>query len=107
MPSSSWPRIVVRGTRRLGLKLRLSQNVQPPVVTVPSTFGQVKPASRLTFCTRSPKRSRKKKLYAKYRSPAARQSSERVGVPVVIDQRTSKRGAIPIESARLCYSGNQ
>jgi hypothetical protein len=45
-----------RGNRRLGLKLRLSQNVQPPVATVPSTFGQVNPASMLTFCTRSPNR---------------------------------------------------
>ncbi len=39
------PRMPARGSRRLGLKLRLSQNVQPPVATVPSTFGQVKPAS--------------------------------------------------------------
>jgi hypothetical protein len=59
---SIWPRISVRGSRRLGLKLRLSQNVQPPVVTVPSTLGQVKPASILTFWTRRPKRRRRKKL---------------------------------------------
>ena len=39
---------------RLGLKLRLSQNTQPPTATVPSTFGQVNPASRLTFWTRCP-----------------------------------------------------
>ena len=32
MPSSIWPVMSSRGSRRLGLKLRLSQNVQPPVV---------------------------------------------------------------------------
>ena len=33
------------GKRRLGEKLRLSQNVHPPVATVPSTLGQVNPAT--------------------------------------------------------------
>ena len=31
MPSSSCARMAPRGTRRLGLKLRLSQKTQPPV----------------------------------------------------------------------------
>ena len=53
------PRMPARGSRRLGLKLRLSQKVQPPVATVPSTLGQVKPASMLTFCTRPPNRWRR------------------------------------------------
>src|SRR5947208_7422363 len=74
MPSSSWALRVVRGTRRLGLKLRLSQKVQPPIATVPSTFGQVKPASRLTFCTRlEPNLQRRKWRYVLYRRSAFRQ----------------------------------
>ncbi len=62
MPSSIWSLIAWRGRRRLGLKLRLSQNVQPPVATLPSTLGQVKRASTLTFCTRPPKRRRNARL---------------------------------------------
>ena len=62
MPSSIWSRMAWRGRRRLGLKLRLSQNVQPPTATVPSTLGQVKRASTLTFCTRPPNRCRRKWL---------------------------------------------
>ena len=53
-----------RGTRRLGLKLRLSQKTQPPTATVPSTLGQVKPPFRLTFWTRWPKRPRMWKFRA-------------------------------------------
>ena len=56
---SIWPWMPARGSRRLGLKLRLSQKVQPPVATVPSTLGQVNPASMLTFWTRTPNRWRK------------------------------------------------
>ena len=59
MPSSICAVMLVRGTRRLGLKLRLSQKVQPPIATVPSTLGQVKPASMLTLWIRLPKRPRR------------------------------------------------
>ena len=55
--------------RRLGLKLRLSQNVQPPTATVPSTLGQVNPASTLTFCTRWPNVCRRKIVVAVISQP--------------------------------------
>ena len=62
MPSSSWAAIESSCNRRLGLKLAGSQKMQPPVASVPSRFGQVQPASRLTFQTGRPNFFLQKKL---------------------------------------------
>ena len=68
MPSLICSEILRRGPvttagRRLGLKLVLLQNTHPPRATVPSTFGQVNPASTLTRCTRTAELVLEKNLY--------------------------------------------
>ena len=87
-PRRSAREYLARGSRRLGLKLRLSQNVQPPTATVPSTFGQVNPASTLTFCTRRPNCLAKMKVTGKVGQtggpPAKRGSSVSVRLPEVV-----------------------
>src|SRR6185369_8306868 len=68
--------------RRLGLKLLLSQNVQPPMATVPSTFGHVNPASTLTFCTRrAPNLLCRKCRYVWYLRPAFCQLETSLSLP--------------------------
>ena len=62
MDHAAWQAWKLETYRRLGLKLRLLQYTQPPRATVPSTFGQVKPPSTLTLCTRSPNWRRRKNL---------------------------------------------
>jgi hypothetical protein len=42
-----------------GVKAALLQNEQPPLPTVPSRFGQVKPALMATFWMRPPVSARK------------------------------------------------
>jgi len=39
------------GIELTGLKLELSQKIQPPIPFVPSLFGQEKPPSKLTLIT--------------------------------------------------------
>ena len=62
MPSSSCSAMDSSCNRRLGLKLSGSQKMQPRVDSLPSRFGQVQPASRLTFQTGWPNLLRQKKL---------------------------------------------
>src|SRR6056297_2274678 len=54
IPSRSCSLTRCNRTRREGLNDRLSQKLHPPVVTAPSTLGQVKPASMLTRWIRPP-----------------------------------------------------
>ena len=55
-PSSSCSVTLLLLLQYEGLKVRLSQNVQPPVDILPSLFGQENPASTDSFCTLNGKR---------------------------------------------------
>jgi len=55
IPAANCSLTLFNRTRREGLKDRLSQKLQPPLATAPSTLGQVNPASMLTRWIRPPK----------------------------------------------------
>ena len=61
MPSSSCCETLFSGEQYEGLNAAFRQYVQPPVPTVPSLFGQLKPASIVSFCIRVPKRAPRKR----------------------------------------------
>ena len=91
--------VVGRGTRRDGLKDRLSQKLHPPRATVPSTFGQVNPASMLTRWMRPPKRRLRKAPNEFITNPSfcqGNRSSESVGWGTLIVAKWGERARMVV-----------